>query len=220
MYWHLYDAGVPVKHLVYNKVGHGDFVVNWPWQLGQLGGPSQQQQQPQEEEGEARAPGAASGVSSCGAEDGWGEEERGAAEDADWGCEVEAGAGPAATPPSSRQEGSSHTIPPPYGSTTTTNDRSESSSGSSRGWTLLTAQQEQLLEELPPYNRDIALLVLGAARVDWACAPRWQGAAQGVLAGELGASLVPEELRPAAVEERVASVSATRVPVDPAAAWL
>eukprot|EP00877_Chromochloris_zofingiensis_P002628 jgi/Chrzof1/12366/Cz06g31300.t1 len=30
MYWRLYDAGVPVKHLVYNKVGHGDFVVKWP----------------------------------------------------------------------------------------------------------------------------------------------------------------------------------------------
>ncbi len=27
--WRLYDCGVPVKHLVYNKVGHGDFVINW-----------------------------------------------------------------------------------------------------------------------------------------------------------------------------------------------
>ena len=33
MYWHLFDAGVPVKHLVYNKVGHGDFVVQWPLNL-------------------------------------------------------------------------------------------------------------------------------------------------------------------------------------------
>eukprot|EP00878_Enallax_costatus_P019497 GHUV01020570.1.p1 GENE.GHUV01020570.1~~GHUV01020570.1.p1 ORF type:complete len:468 (+),score=134.16 GHUV01020570.1:543-1946(+) len=30
MYHKLLDAGVPVKHLVYNKVGHGDFVVDWP----------------------------------------------------------------------------------------------------------------------------------------------------------------------------------------------
>ena len=30
LFHRLVDAGVPAKHLVYNKVGHGDFVVDWP----------------------------------------------------------------------------------------------------------------------------------------------------------------------------------------------
>ncbi len=30
MYWQLFEADVPVKALVYNKVGHGDFVTTWP----------------------------------------------------------------------------------------------------------------------------------------------------------------------------------------------
>lgn len=29
MFWMLHDCGVPSKHLVYNKVGHGDFVTGW-----------------------------------------------------------------------------------------------------------------------------------------------------------------------------------------------
>lgn len=29
MYWALQDCGVPAKCLVYNRVGHGDFVVGW-----------------------------------------------------------------------------------------------------------------------------------------------------------------------------------------------
>jgi hypothetical protein len=207
MYWHLYDAGVPVKHLVYNKVGHGDFVVNWPWQLGQLRPPLQQQQ-----EGEVGAPGAAA-VSSCEAEDGWGEEERAAAADADWGCELEAAAGPAVAT-SSRQEAGGLTATPLHNLT----DTSTSSGGSSRGLSPLTAQQEQLLDELPPYNRDIALLVLGAAPVDWACAPRdWQGA-QEVLAGKVGAPAAPEELLPAAVEEGMQEVVVRQAAT--AAAWL
>lgn len=37
MYWRLYDCGVPVKSLVYNKVGHGDFVVNFPSCLHKAG---------------------------------------------------------------------------------------------------------------------------------------------------------------------------------------
>ncbi|BDA51015.1 probable isoprenylcysteine alpha-carbonyl methylesterase I at N-terminal half [Coccomyxa sp. Obi] len=29
MFWRLYDCGVPVKHLVYPKLTHGDFVISW-----------------------------------------------------------------------------------------------------------------------------------------------------------------------------------------------
>jgi hypothetical protein len=29
MHWALHDSGVPSTALIYNKVGHGDFVVNW-----------------------------------------------------------------------------------------------------------------------------------------------------------------------------------------------
>ena len=29
MFWMLHDCGVPAKHLVYNKVTHGDFVTGW-----------------------------------------------------------------------------------------------------------------------------------------------------------------------------------------------
>jgi hypothetical protein len=30
MYWQLHDCGVSSQHLVYNKVGHAEFVTNWP----------------------------------------------------------------------------------------------------------------------------------------------------------------------------------------------
>lgn len=29
MHWALHDCGIPSKALIYNRVGHGDFVVNW-----------------------------------------------------------------------------------------------------------------------------------------------------------------------------------------------
>jgi hypothetical protein len=29
MFWVLHDAGVPAKCLVYNHLGHGEFVVGW-----------------------------------------------------------------------------------------------------------------------------------------------------------------------------------------------
>ncbi|PSC75845.1 peptidase S9 [Micractinium conductrix] len=41
MYWELRDCGVPAKHLVYNKVSHGDFVTQWtalPRISGQVAG--------------------------------------------------------------------------------------------------------------------------------------------------------------------------------------
>lgn len=40
LYWRLFDCGVPVKHLVYNKVGHGDFVTAWPTAFTNSGGSS------------------------------------------------------------------------------------------------------------------------------------------------------------------------------------
>lgn len=29
LFWMLHDCGVPAKHLVYNKITHGDFVTGW-----------------------------------------------------------------------------------------------------------------------------------------------------------------------------------------------
>ena len=36
LYWLLHDCGVPVKHLTYNKLTHGDFVTRWHPQKKQL----------------------------------------------------------------------------------------------------------------------------------------------------------------------------------------
>lgn len=57
MYWRLYDCGVPVRHLVYNKVGHGDFVIDYPAAMngGAAGLPSEFNS-PEEDGGAAGLP--------------------------------------------------------------------------------------------------------------------------------------------------------------------
>ncbi|KAF6253283.1 hypothetical protein COO60DRAFT_431881 [Scenedesmus sp. NREL 46B-D3] len=110
MYYRLMDCGVPVKHLVYNKVGHGDFVVDWPTRLEassseEWGGPSSSVQQ-----------------------------QHSAEQTDDWGGK---------------------------------NSRDSSGDSSSSNGGSPVQQRRSLLEQLPHYLQDIAIVVMGQQQVNF-----------------------------------------------------